>query len=193
MRYQEITEEWYRTLRLTKDYDLDVFINPAKGELTTLLMKSAGKCLRALLARDGSIIVWDAYCATHTDVEDALRRGDMIGGYLYLHPDHIDFNDMNYHANNQDEYPEQYAYRPIVWRYYLATLAHPTIQRFYGPNPKIIGFDDEDAAGLGLPHTGFEITREFMEKHVAPLDLRETILAEKRVTLGYEGRHEVAI
>lgn len=167
MRYRELTENWYQTLRI-QDADIDVFINPSKSEMFTLLMKSAGKCLRALLTRDGSLLVWDAYYATHTDIERATNRRDLLGGYLYLYPDHIDFNDMNYHANDGG-YSEQYAYRPVVWAYYNATLSNPSIQRFYGTNPKIIGFDDEDAAGLGLPRSGFEITRDFMEKHVAPI------------------------
>lgn len=124
--------------------------------------------MRAMLTTDGSIYVWDAYYATHSDIENDMHSHPFAGGYLYLHPDYVFFNDMHYFANDEGEYDEQYAYRPVVRGFYQHTVNNRSLRSFYGPNPKIIAIDSQPVLPEIPTEQEFEVTPEFIERFVAP-------------------------
>lgn len=172
MRYREIiTEAWHNTFRLHGGDDVDVYKNPSKAELTKLFQQarvSNGLALRALLTTDGSIYVWDAFIATHNDLEYQMYDYPLAGGYIYLHRDYVFFNDMHYFANDEGQYDESYAYRPVVRGFYNHTVNNRSLQQFYGNPPKIIAVDYQPCHPDVPKDQNFEITPEFIERYVAP-------------------------
>lgn len=175
MRYLElISEKWHATFDLDGT-QLEVFKDPSARDLAKMFREygahgGAGKglCMRALLTTDGSIYVWDAYFATHSDVENFMSSYPFAGGYLYLHPEYVFFNDMHYFANDEGEYDEQYAYRPVVRGFYEKTINNRSLNAYYRGQPKIVGVDSQPMTSEIPTDKEFEITPQFIERFVAP-------------------------
>lgn len=157
-----VTEVWLNTYRIEDGPDIDVFVNPSKTEFLKLIARHEREHgtvmdwpLRAFVTST-DLYVWDAYVATHSDMSH--HKIPQAGGYLYLNRDGIMFNDLNMEDSEGGELP----YGPYIRSYFEATMVNPTIKRLYGPNPHILGIDDENLAGIG---TRFEVTRDFVEKY----------------------------
>jgi hypothetical protein len=163
MRYHDLIEAWHDALK-TPFGVVDVFKNPSRSEFRKLLadVKAAHGDklwanglwlpLRANISPDGSLYVWDAHHATHSDVIGG-HNIPTVGGYLYLGPDFVFFNDL------EMEYAEDDGakYGPWLRRYYEATRRNTSLKAIFGPDFKILGEED------GL----VEITDEFIAQNVA--------------------------
>jgi hypothetical protein len=72
MRYREIILEARPLVVSINDYgrslSVEVFVNPSKRDM----QKFRGKSLRGIVTRD-SLYVWDAFVATHNDIESHLK------------------------------------------------------------------------------------------------------------------------
>ncbi len=167
-----LTESWHKTISV-EGSNFDIFKDPSRGDLAKMFREygartQQGLSMRALLTTDGSIYVWDAYEATHSDVENELNNYPLAGGYLYLHPEYVFFNDMHYFANDEGEYDDQYAYRPVVRGFYDCTVGNRSLKAFYGPSMKIVAVDSQPMLPEIPTEKNFEITPEFIERFVAP-------------------------
>ena len=165
----DLFEGWHNTVR-TAVGNVDIFKNPTKSELTKIfadlqrqhnLSPDDWPC-RASIGPDGSLYVWDAHEATHSDV---INDGGIptVGGYIYLTPDKIIFNDLNWDYDEESEDPER-IYGRWVGNYYRAAKNNASLISYYGPDMPILGIDD------GNPPNGnqrFPVTDDFIAKHVA--------------------------
>jgi hypothetical protein len=172
MRYREIiAEKWFKTFPIDDGrLHIEVFLNPTPMEVKKLIAQYAREHggtweypLRASVAENGDLYVWDSYVATHSDIISAHKL-PTAGGYLYLAADHIMFNDL--HGEYDEEAEEGDAiYGRWVGDYYRATRNSPALQRIYGHDMRIIGADDHrPPAGYG---NRFEIDDEFISRYVA--------------------------
>jgi hypothetical protein len=134
-----------------KGNHVDIFKNPDRLEFGKLF--HAHKQLRGILDMEGNLRVWDAYKATHGDIDVFY---DSIGAYLYLWPDHLEFNDMNYYQSGIEGGP---MYSRVVRRMYDKATTNRSLQRMYGKDFAPIGVDNET-------RQRFEITPEWIEQHV---------------------------
>lgn len=147
-----INEKWFNTV-VVYDGQVDLFKNPSRAEWAKLF-KQFPRGLRGHILTDGSLIVWDAYHATHGDVGDHL--GSIYNGYRYFYTDYIAFNDLNMERNENGTTPY---YDVYVTRTYTSTVANKSITDFYGAEPRIIGIDTEQTPSR------FPITAEWIKQN----------------------------
>ena len=159
---------WFATV-LAPDGAVDVFKNPSRHQVRKLMAEitRAGRKtdlpLRAAIGSDGSLYVWDAWHATHSDVIDDLGV-PTVGGYLYLAADHVFFNDLSL-EHDEDAPGWDNGFRPYGrWLscYYRATRSNPWLAALYGSPFRIVG-EDYSSPPEGYEER-FEITDEFMRK-----------------------------
>lgn len=159
-------EQWHNTFT-TPEGPVDVFANPSPNEIKKLIAQITREHgpldlpLRASIGPDGTLYVWNAWLATHSDIISAHNL-PTVGGYLYLAPDHILLNDLNWEYDEDSDDPEK-PYGGWVRHYYEATKNNVALQRIYGAGMKIIGRDDEKP----VTDSGtFVVDDEFIAKHV---------------------------
>lgn len=156
MRYvafiqQRLTEmAWDQTLSLKtprgKGYDLDVHRNPSKTEFTKLLNQSKAKMLRGDIF-NGDLLVWDAYEATHGDLNDHYPGS--ICAYLYFAPGKpVLMNDIQ--TRREEEGALEGEYGPDLQRLVQQVRSNPSLIHIYGKNFPIVGQDNEDDEKINL-------------------------------------------
>jgi hypothetical protein len=143
--FMRIVEDWDKNVSVygfgapAKPAQVDIFRNPSRKEFTKLLRDSQFKTLRALID-NGDLLVWDAALTTHNDVQKHYPQARSI--YLLLYADHVEWNDINFENNEEDDY-ETYPYDGALKR--GIDLCHNTkaLTHLYGHNFVIIGNDGD--------------------------------------------------
>ncbi len=165
MRFHEITlnEAWDANVSAydftTSPTHVDVYRNPSKAELLKLIQATEYKVLRGLI-EGTDLLVWDAYLTTHGDIQKHYPQARSI--YLLLNVKCVEWNDINYENNEEDDW-EEYRYGE-----HLAdgiALAHqcPSLVRIYGPDFVMIGIDND--TGENIP-----MTTEWIAANCRPAD-----------------------
>jgi hypothetical protein len=110
--------------------DFDVFKNPSKAEFQKLFAEHKDG-LRALIQTTGDLFVWDAFAATHNDMQ--AHYGNTVGGYLILEPNRVLMNDLNYYHNDESETDEpETPYRTGLRAAWESIVSNPWLRRYYG-------------------------------------------------------------
>jgi hypothetical protein len=164
MKIQELlSEAWDATHRVTgfhrtQPTDVDVHRNPSRNEFQQLLPEH-GRGLRGLLLADSDLVVWDAWAATHGDLEEHYKSA---GAYLLLKPDGLKFNDIQ-HYYNEGDCDRDFRYRSILPWLVRAAHANASLRRIYGDGFAIVGFNNETGEDIDL-------TPEWLADNCCPLD-----------------------
>lgn len=148
-----LVEAWDRTIKppYANGLEVDIFKNPDRAEYAKLIREH--KQLRGILDDQGNLLVWDAYLATHGDIDVFY---DSVGAYLYLTPDRLWFNDMNFYHSGLKDGP---LYSKTVRIMYERAKKNRSLNRIYGRDFVPLGIDNET-------RQRFDITPEWIEKHV---------------------------
>lgn len=145
-RWIALVEQWDKQFRVYNDTDVDVFRNPSRTEFASMLHQSRGKMLRGLIDVNNNLYVWDGFLVTHGDIDQAYRKTEDYPGfhsvYLLLYADRCVFNDINYDANENDDY-ETYPYDWYLAAAVRAAHACPALVHLYGANFVPIGHDSD--------------------------------------------------
>jgi hypothetical protein len=150
--------QWHDTVVVNK-LPVDLYKNPTRNDWLRLF-KEFSDGLRGHILVSGDLVVWDAWHATHGDMERLIEP--ILPGYRYFYPDHIMFNDLNWNLNDINQVNslgEHCRYDSGVRKTYTSTVTNPSIIRFYGPTPSIIGIDDEASPSK------FPVTKEWVDKN----------------------------
>lgn len=148
-----LVEAWDRTVKppYANGLEVDIFKNPDRAEYAKLIREH--KQLRGILDDQGNLLVWDAYLATHGDIDVFY---DSVGAYLYLTPDRLWFNDMNFYHSGMKDGP---MYSKTVRIMYERAKKNRSLNRIYGRDFVPLGIDNET-------RQKFDITPEWIEQHV---------------------------
>lgn len=141
----DLSEGWLATTKVG-EHQVDLFTNPSRSEWAKLFRDYPQGLRGHVLRDDGSVVVWDAMHAVHTDIDRYLTsQGHRITcGYRYFFPDRIEFNDIHMETNDEDlvnDAGEVTHYGWYLRETFDTTITNRSIISFYGNPPKIIGID----------------------------------------------------
>lgn len=150
-----VNEEWLTTIKpsYAKGLEVDLYKNPSRAEFGKLIKEF--RELRGILDQNGDLVVWNAYLATHGDIEIHF---DSVGAYLYLTKDRLELNDMQYYYSD-NEAGNGPRYNNRVRTMYIYAKNNMALNRIYGRDFFPVGIDRET-------RQEFEISPEWIDQNV---------------------------